>query len=141
MGYFFDGKLYKWGSPFALLAFRSSILSAKFRYALHVMVTKNVSDWSGLDKVNATEWLRKWLGKRGYERAMGANFPAEVLRVHRHLSAAWMRDADQAHRPLAQELVPGKLGVSGGARDDCCFALERFITAFPEPFAQPLGWR
>ena len=33
------------------------------RYALHVMHTKNISDWTALDKEEAGTWIRRWIGE------------------------------------------------------------------------------
>src|SRR6201996_7785980 len=35
MGFFYNGRLYKWGTPLALLAFDGLGLVSKFRYGLH----------------------------------------------------------------------------------------------------------
>ena len=45
MGFYYDGRLYDWGHPFALLRFPGLSLVDKARYALHVMRAKRVSDW------------------------------------------------------------------------------------------------
>ena len=68
MGYFVDGKLHDWGTPWALLKFPGLGPIDKFRYALHVMRTKAVDDWSVLERDNATAWLRRNLGQRGYDK-------------------------------------------------------------------------
>ena len=111
MGYYYNGTLYKWGTPMALLGFPKLGLIAKLRYALQVMVTKNVSDWSALDKVSATDWLRKWLGKEGYDVLWHRTLLPEVLRVHGEPFGGLDRHADQAHRAVAQEPAAGKPGL------------------------------
>src|SRR6478735_6928469 len=44
MGYFYEGQLYKWGTPLALLSFPKLDVLSKIRYALQVMVTKSMTD-------------------------------------------------------------------------------------------------
>ena len=53
MGFYCDGKLYRWGTPQGLLAFDRLGWIDKARYALHVLVTKNIRDWSALDRIGA----------------------------------------------------------------------------------------
>ena len=45
MSFFYDGKIYPWGTPQALLTFPGLPMITKIRYALHVMKTKTVKDW------------------------------------------------------------------------------------------------
>ncbi|KLC74778.1 FAD-dependent oxidoreductase, partial [Xanthomonas perforans] len=67
MGYYYQGKLHKWGTPFALLGFPHLGLVDKIRYALHVMHTKGISDWTALDKENARDWITRWIGPKAYK--------------------------------------------------------------------------
>ena len=67
MGFYWNGRLYKWGTPQALLSFDGLNLIEKIRYALQVMKTKSVSNWSALDKIGALPWLKSWLGERAYK--------------------------------------------------------------------------
>jgi protoporphyrinogen oxidase len=127
MGYYFDGKLYKWGSPFALLAFPKLDLISKFRYALHVMVTKSVSDWSKLDKVNAVEWLRKWLGKRGYDALWERTFRLKFFEYTDNLSAAWIGTRIKRIALSRRSLFQESLGYLEGGSETLLHALERFI--------------
>lgn len=90
MGYFYDGKLYKWGSPSALLSFPQLGWVDKFRYALHVMSTKRITDWSRLDGVRATEWLRRWVGPRAYEVLWRRAFELKFFEFTNDLSASWI---------------------------------------------------
>ncbi len=90
MGYFYDGKLYPWGSPFALLRFPHLGPISKLRYALHVMYTKGITDWSSLDKENATTWIRKWIGQRAYDVMWNKAFRLKFFEYENQLSASWI---------------------------------------------------
>jgi protoporphyrinogen oxidase len=90
MGFYYDGKLYKWGTPFALLGFDRLDMISKFRYALHVMYTKSIRNWRPLDKVVATKWLRKWLGQRAYDVLWKSLFELKFYEYTEDLSAAWI---------------------------------------------------
>ncbi|WP_290888287.1 NAD(P)/FAD-dependent oxidoreductase [Arenimonas sp.] len=90
MGYFVDGKLYKWGTPFALLAFPKLGWIDKVRYALHVMHTKGITDWTALDKRNAREWIQSWIGKRAWDVMWQRAFHLKFFEYTDQLSASWI---------------------------------------------------
>jgi protoporphyrinogen oxidase len=127
MGYYYEGKLYKWGTPFALLAFPGLGLLSKLRYALHVMVTKSISDWTALDKVNATQWLRKWLGKRGFEVLWERTFRLKFFEYTDNLSAAWIGTRIKRVALSRRSLLQESLGHLDGGSDVLLAAMESFI--------------
>lgn len=90
MGYFYQGKLYKWGTPFALLAFPHLGPISKFRYALHVMHTKGIKDWTALDKEEAGTWIRRWIGQKAYDVMWKDAFRLKFFEFKDHLSASWI---------------------------------------------------
>ncbi len=90
MGFYCDGKLYPWGTPRALLGFDRLGWIDKARYALHVMYTKNISDWSALDRTGAVDWLKKWLGERVYRVLWQRLFELKFYEYSDQLSAAWL---------------------------------------------------
>jgi protoporphyrinogen oxidase len=90
MGVFCDGRLYPWGTPRALLQFDKIGWIDKARYALHVLYTKNISDWRKLDRVGAISWLRRWLGERTYQTLWHRLFHLKFYEWSEQLSAAWL---------------------------------------------------
>lgn len=90
MGYYYQGKLYKWGTPFALLGFPHLGPISKFRYALHVMYTKGIKDWTALDKEEAGAWIRRWIGQRAYDVMWKDAFRLKFFEYKDNLSASWI---------------------------------------------------
>lgn len=127
MGYFYDGKLYKWGTPFALLAFPKLGPISKFRYALHVMVTKSIQDWSALDKVSATAWLRKWLGERGYDVMWRRTFYLKFFEYTDNLSASWIGTRIKRIALSRRNLLNESLGYIEGGSETLLEVMEKFI--------------
>ena len=127
MGYYYNGTLYKWGTPMALLAFPKLGLVAKLRYALQVMVTKNISDWSTLDKVSATAWLRKWLGNEGYEVLWHRTFYLKFFEYTENLSAAWIGTRIKRIALSRKNLLQESLGYIEGGSDTLLTRLEEII--------------
>lgn len=129
MGYYYNGKLYPWGTPWALLRFPKLGLVSKFRYALQVMVTKNVSDWRPLDRVNATAWLRRWLGKAGYEALWRRVFELKFFEYTDNLSAAWIGTRIKRIALSRRSLFHESLGYLEGGSDTLLEPMRRFIEA------------
>ncbi|WP_028917605.1 NAD(P)/FAD-dependent oxidoreductase [Pseudoxanthomonas sp. J35] len=90
MGYYYQGKLYKWGTPFALLGFPHLSLVDKVRYALHVMCTKGIKDWTALDKENARDWITRWIGPKAYTVMWEKAFALKFFEYQNSLSASWI---------------------------------------------------
>lgn len=90
MGFYYNGKLHQWGTPWALLKFPGLDLISKFRYGLHVMSTARIEDWSKLDKVNARSWIKNWVGEKGYKVLWRDLFDLKFFEYSDNLSAAWI---------------------------------------------------
>jgi len=129
MGYYYDGKLYKWGTPFALLSFPKLGWIGKFRYALHVMSTKNITDWTALDKVNATTWLRSWLGDRTYDVLWKRTFFLKFFEYTDNLSASWIGTRIKRIALSRRNLLNESLGYLEGGSECLLEEMERRIVA------------
>ncbi|MSP53977.1 MAG: NAD(P)/FAD-dependent oxidoreductase [Gammaproteobacteria bacterium] len=90
MGFYYDGKLYPWGDPISLLKFPKLNFIEKFRYGLMVMYAKSISNWTKLDKVYATTWLKKWCGEKAYNVLWKPLFTLKFDKFENDLSAAWL---------------------------------------------------
>lgn len=90
MGFFFNGKLYDWGHPWALLKFPALRFSEKIRYAIQVLRAKSVQDWRPLDRISATDWLLKGIGERAYNILWKPLFYFKFYEHAHDLSAAWL---------------------------------------------------
>lgn len=90
MGFYYDGTLYDWGHPFALLRFPGLGLVDKARYALHVMRAKGIRDWRAYDGFSSTEWLQRWIGPRAYDVLWRSLFHYKFYEYEDQLSAAWL---------------------------------------------------
>lgn len=116
MGFFWNGKLHPWGTPQALLHFNGLTLVEKFRYALQVMSTKNVKDWTALDKVGALPWLKKWLGERAYKVLWERLFYLKFYELSDQLSAAWLGTRIKRIALSRRSLLKESLGyIEGGS--------------------------
>ena len=129
MGYFVDGKLYKWGTPFALLAFPGLGWVDKFRYALHVMRTKAISDWRALDKVGVTDWLKRNLGERAYDVLWERLFHLKFYEYKDKLSAAWLGTRIKRVALSRRTLFQETMGYIEGGSEILLQKMQEFILA------------
>lgn len=90
MGFYYNGTLYDWGHPFALLRFPNLGFIDKARYALHVMRAKGIRDWRPYDALSSTEWLQRWIGRRAYDVLWRSLFHYKFYEYQDQLSAAWL---------------------------------------------------
>ncbi len=127
MGFYYGGKLHEWGNPIALLKFPGLDLVTKLRYAAHVMRTKGVSDWSALDKVGCTPWLKKWVGERGYDVLWRSLFDLKFYEYKDSLSAAWLGTRIKRVALSRKSLFEEELGYLEGGSDTLLDAIEARI--------------
>lgn len=108
MGFFLDGRLYPWGSASAVLRCRRLPLLTRLRYLVHAARCLTIRDWKHLDGITATQWLKTWLGKKGYEVLWANLFAFKFYQYTDALSAAWIwsriRRIGQSRRRLKETL-------------------------------------
>jgi len=108
MGFFLDGRLYPWGSAGSVLKLRRLPLLSRLRYLIHAARCLTLRDWRHLDGISASEWLRRWLGAKGYELLWAKLFAYKFYQYTDTLSAAWIwsriRRIGQSRRWLKETL-------------------------------------
>jgi len=126
MGYFYDGKLYKWGNPVALLSFPKLDLISKLRYALHAFISTKRSDWSKLDKKEASQWIRQWIGDKAYKVLWEKLFALKFYDYKDNLSAAWIWTRIKRIGTSRKSLMHEQLGYIEGGSETLlnCFQIE-----------------
>jgi len=127
MGYFYQGKLHAWGNPLALLRFPGLGLIAKLRYGLQMFLSTKRSDWKSLDKVNAKDWIVKWIGQEAYEVLWGALFRKKFYEYTDNLSAAWIWTRIKRVGLSRKSLMQEEMGYLEGGSDTLLKALEADI--------------
>ncbi|HEY4083313.1 MAG TPA: NAD(P)/FAD-dependent oxidoreductase [Burkholderiaceae bacterium] len=90
MGYWYEGRLQPWGTPWALLSFKGLSLPAKVRAGLHAFFSIRRNDWKSLDHVEATGWIKRWVGPKAYDVLWRRLFELKFYDYTEQLSAAWI---------------------------------------------------
>jgi len=116
MGFYYNGTLYDWGHPVALLKFPGLSISQKVRYALHVMRAKSISDWRPYDRISSTDWLKRWLGDEAYDVMWKSLFHFKFYEWQDSLSAAWLGTRIKRVALSRKNLFQERLGyIEGGS--------------------------
>jgi len=116
MGFYYNGTLYDWGHPLALLRFPGLGILEKGRYALHVMRAKGIDDWRPYDAFSSSEWLRRWIGPRAYDVLWRSLFHYKFYEYQDQLSAAWLGTRIKRVALSRKSLLQEELGyLEGGS--------------------------
>ena len=127
MGFFYRGTLYKWGNPFYLLQFPHLGWLSKFRYAFHILYTKNIQDWSQLDQDDAMSWLKKWVGEEAYTQLWDYLFELKFYEHKYDISAAWIGTRIKRVALSRKNLFTEQLGYLEGGSETLLRALQEHI--------------
>jgi protoporphyrinogen oxidase len=117
MGYWYQNRLQAWGNPLALLSFKGLGWVAKFRYGLHAFLSTKRDNWKPLDHVEASAWIRRWVGAEAYEVLWRRLFDYKFYDHVGNLSAAWIWSRIRRIGRSRYSLFKEKLGyLEGGSK-------------------------
>ena len=127
MGYYIDGKLYRFGDPVSLLKFPKLSLIEKLRYGAMMFFSTKRRGWQSLENVSAKDWITRWCGSAVYERLWAPLFRLKFFEYADNISAAWIwtriKRVGTSRRSLFQE----ELGYIEGGSETLVHALTRAI--------------
>lgn len=129
MGYYYQGKVQPWGNPVALLRFKGLGWMAKFRYGLHAFLSTKRNDWRPLDNVEASGWIRRWIGEEAWEVLWRRLFDYKFYDYAYNLSAAWIWSRIRRIGRSRYNLFREKLGYLDGGSDTLLNAMRDAIVA------------
>lgn len=123
MGYWYRGRVQAWGNPMALLKFRGLSFIAKFRYGLHAFLAIKRTDWQSLDQIEATGWIRRWVGEEAWEVLWRRLFDYKFYDYSKSLSAAWISSRIRRIGRSRYNIFREKLGYLEGGSNTLLHAL------------------
>jgi protoporphyrinogen oxidase len=127
MGYWYQNQLQAWGNPFALLSFKGLGWIAKFRYGLHAFLSTKRNNWKPLDHLEASAWIRRWVGAEAYEVLWRRLFDYKFYDHVGNLSAAWIWSRIRRIGRSRYSLFKEKLGYLEGGSKTLLDALQSAI--------------
>jgi protoporphyrinogen oxidase len=127
MAYWYQGKLQPWGNPLALLKFKGLGWVAKIRYGLHAFLCTKRVNWHPLDHVEATGWIKRWVGAEAYEVLWRRLFEYKFYEYTSDLAAAWIWSRIRRIGRSRYDLFREKLGYLDGGSSTLLEAMKRAI--------------
>ena len=117
MAYWYKDRLQLWGNPVALFTFKGLDFISKFRYGLMALSCTHRDDWRPLDHVEATGWLKRWVGPRAYDMLWRPLLEYKFYGYAGNLSAAWIWTRIRRIGRSRYDLMREKLGyLEGGSQ-------------------------
>ena len=89
-GFYINGKLYSMSDTVEFLKFPTLNLIDKFRLGLTIVVASKIKDWKRLEKTPVTEWLKRWSGKRTFNKIWLPLLRAKLGESYQRTSAVFI---------------------------------------------------
>lgn len=89
MGYFADGRVYKFGTPVSLMGFKPLPFADKARFGISVLKLMGKKQWSSLENITAHEWLIKNAGMHVYNKVWKPLLVTKFGNRFDSISMAW----------------------------------------------------
>lgn len=129
MGYYVDGRHYRWGDPFALLTFPLLGLLAKFRYGLQMFLTTKARNFESIEHLKADDWFRKGAGEQAYQVLWQRLFELKFFELADNISASWIATRIKRIGKSRRSLFQEQLGYIEGGSETLIKALVDAIVA------------
>jgi protoporphyrinogen oxidase len=89
VGYFADGRIWPLNGALDLLRLGFIPFVDRVRLGLVTAYLQRVKDWPRFERITADAWLRRALGRRAYDRTLGAQLRAKFGRYHDQVAMVW----------------------------------------------------
>lgn len=129
MAYYYKGTVHPWGNPVALLRFPGLSFLQKIRAGVFLFLTTKRNDWRSLDRLEATSWMKRWMGDETYDVLWRKLFDFKFYSYSEQLSAAWIWARIRRLGRSRYNLFKEKLGYIDGGSKVLMEAMADFIRA------------
>jgi protoporphyrinogen oxidase len=89
-GFYTDNRLHSLSNSFEFLTFPALSLVDKARLAVTLLYASRLQDWRPLEKIPVSDWLRRWSGRRTFERIWLPLLKSKLGENYTHTSAAFI---------------------------------------------------
>jgi protoporphyrinogen oxidase len=89
-GFYTDSQLYSMSNTLEFLKFPPLGLIDKFRLGGNIFYAARVTNWRRLEKISVADWLRRWSGRRTFERMWLPLLRAKLGESYAKVSAAFI---------------------------------------------------
>lgn len=117
MGYFIEGKHYKWGDPFSLLRFPLMSFFEKIRYGASAFYQTKRPDFTGIEGMTARDWIVRDCGERVYNLMWRRLLELKFYEYTDKISASWIATRIKRVGRSRKSIFQEKLGhIRGGSQ-------------------------
>jgi len=89
-GFFIKGSFHSMSNLIEFIKFPELNLIDKFRLGLTILAGSYIKDYEKLESIPVTDWLKKWSGKRTFEKIWLPLLKAKLGEEYKHTSAAFI---------------------------------------------------
>lgn len=129
MGYFIDGKHYKWGDPVSLLTFPLMSFVEKFRYGLSALYQTKRKTFDSIEQMTAKQWIIRDCGERVYNLMWRRLLELKFYEHTDRISASWIATRVKRIGRSRKSIFKEKLGYIAGGSQTLVDRLMAEITA------------
>ncbi|MYE53772.1 MAG: NAD(P)/FAD-dependent oxidoreductase [Chloroflexi bacterium] len=117
VGTLVDGRIYDFVTPMDLLKFTAMSLPDRIRLGLMTLYLQRQQDYRKYEDVTADEWLRRYVGKSGYDVFWGPMMRGKFGEEHyREVGMAWVWGKIQTRvKSRGKSMIREKLGYPMGS--------------------------
>lgn len=90
MSFFYNGKLYPFGTPLDLLFFRPVSMLGRLRFGFNIVYARSLTYWEALENEPAHAWLKRHIGKQAYDVIWKPLLKIKFGECADEVSASWM---------------------------------------------------
>lgn len=127
MGFYFNNSLQEWGNPISLFFFKGLTFLEKVRYGIHAFYCTKIKNYNNLDKLIATDWIKKWIGNSAFDKLWKKLFDYKFYELSDKLSAAWIWSRIRRIGTSRSSLFSEKLGYLEGGSQTLLDAMTKYI--------------
>tara|TARA_Y100000588_G_C14260428_1_gene927377 strand:+ start:367 stop:1677 length:1311 start_codon:yes stop_codon:yes gene_type:complete len=129
VGWFADGKIYPFSTPFDLLKFSRVSIFDRIRMGLVTLYLQRYKNWKNLENITAAEWMRKWAGKRNWEMIWEPLMMGKFTVYREQIAMPWLWSKFVTRSSSRQHLLgKEKLGYIRGSWGTLVDELQQRIT-------------
>jgi protoporphyrinogen oxidase len=90
VGFFYDGQIYDFVTPFDLLRFKPLNLVNRIKLGLMYLYLQRVDDWQRLEQITARDWILRTMGQEIYDKVWGPLLRGKFGELADQVSMTWL---------------------------------------------------
>ena len=90
VGFFYDGQIYDFVTPFDLLRFKPLNLVNRVKLGLMYLYLQQVDDWQKLEQITARDWILRTMGQEIYDKVWGPLLRGKFGELADQVSMTWL---------------------------------------------------